>query len=70
VSETAEQIARRALRSIAANTCCDNCQEAALVARAALREMDAAGTLAQLACDAAALNAARYPAAQPKQGGE
>jgi len=25
-----------ALRSIAANTCCDKCQEAALVARAAL----------------------------------
>lgn len=27
-----------ALRSIAANTCCDKCQEAALVARAALAE--------------------------------
>ena len=27
-----------ALRSIAANTCCDRCQEAALVARAALAE--------------------------------
>ena len=27
-----------ALRSIAANTCCDSCQEAALVARAALGE--------------------------------
>lgn len=27
-----------ALRSIAANTCCDKCQEAALVARAALGE--------------------------------
>src|SRR4030095_587968 len=26
-----------ALKSIAANTCCDNCQEAALVARAALQ---------------------------------
>ena len=39
---TAEQAADRiealekALRSIAANTCCDKCQEAALVARAAL----------------------------------
>ena len=29
---------RSALRSIAANTCCDNCQEAALVAKAALAE--------------------------------
>ena len=29
---------RAALRSIAANTCCDLCQEAALVARAALGE--------------------------------
>lgn len=29
-----------ALRSIAANTCCGTCQEAALVARAALREFD------------------------------
>jgi len=29
---------RAALRSIAANTCCDRCQEAALVARAALGE--------------------------------
>lgn len=28
----------KALRSIAANTCCDKCQEAALVARAALAE--------------------------------
>lgn len=27
---------REALESIAANTCCDRCQEAALVARAAL----------------------------------
>ena len=27
---------REALQSIAANTCCDKCQEAALVARAAL----------------------------------
>jgi hypothetical protein len=27
-----------ALRSIASNTCCDRCQEAALVARAALKE--------------------------------
>jgi hypothetical protein len=29
---------RAALRSIAANTCCNRCQEAALVARAALGE--------------------------------
>jgi len=29
---------REALRSIASNTCCDRCQEAALVARAALQE--------------------------------
>lgn len=28
---------RAALKSIAANTCCDSCREAALVARAALR---------------------------------
>lgn len=28
---------REALRSIASNTCCDGCQEAALVARAALK---------------------------------
>ena len=28
----------KALNKIAANTCCDNCQEAALVARAALKE--------------------------------
>jgi hypothetical protein len=27
----------KALKEIAAKTCCDNCQEAALVARAALR---------------------------------
>jgi chromosome segregation ATPase len=31
---------RAALRSIAANTCCNRCQEAALVARAALGEKD------------------------------
>jgi len=43
---TAEQAADRiealekALRSIAANTCCDKCQEAALVARAALEMKD------------------------------
>ncbi len=43
---TAEQAADRiealekALRSIAANTCCDKCQEAALVARAALEGKD------------------------------
>ncbi len=30
----------KALRSIAANTCCDKCQEAALVARAALEGKD------------------------------
>jgi len=30
----------KALRSIAANTCCDKCQEAALVARAALGGKD------------------------------
>ena len=29
-----------ALRSIASNTCCDKCQEAALVARAALGEKE------------------------------
>jgi hypothetical protein len=29
---------QEALRSIASNTCCDRCQEAALVARAALKE--------------------------------
>jgi len=28
------------LRSIASNTCCDRCQEAALVARAALKEKE------------------------------
>ena len=32
-----------ALRSIAANTCCEPCQEAALVARAALAEYEARG---------------------------
>ena len=31
---------REALESIAANTCCDKCQEAALVARAALASTD------------------------------
>ena len=31
---------REALESIAANACCDRCQEAALVARAALRRED------------------------------
>jgi hypothetical protein len=31
---------REALRSIAANTCCNRCQEAALVARAALGEKE------------------------------
>ena len=33
--------AEEALASIAANTCCDGCQEAALVARAALSEIRA-----------------------------
>lgn len=33
--------AEDALTSIAANTCCDGCQEAALVARAALSEISA-----------------------------
>ena len=32
------QKAEAALESIAANTCCDKCQEAALVARKALKE--------------------------------
>ena len=32
---------REALESIAANACCDRCQEAALVAKAALRREDA-----------------------------
>jgi cell division protein ZapA (FtsZ GTPase activity inhibitor) len=31
---------REALQSISNNTCCDNCQEAALVARAALKEKE------------------------------
>lgn len=31
---------KAALESIAANTCCDNCQEAARVARAALGEKE------------------------------
>ena len=31
---------REALQSIFNNTCCDNCQEAALVARAALKEKE------------------------------
>ena len=31
---------REALQSISNNTCCDNCKEAALVARAALREKE------------------------------
>ena len=34
--EAENQRLRDALRSIAANTCCDRCQEAALVAKAAL----------------------------------
>jgi hypothetical protein len=40
-----EAVLLRALRSIAANTCCDRCQEAALVARAALREWDNGGPI-------------------------
>ena len=38
--EAADEIERLrdALQSISNNTCCDNCQEAALVARAALKE--------------------------------
>ena len=38
ISEAADEIERlrAALRSIAANACCDSCREAALVARAAL----------------------------------
>ena len=31
---------REALQSIASNTCCEGCQEAALVARAALKEKE------------------------------
>jgi hypothetical protein len=31
---------RHVLQSISNNTCCDNCQEAALVARAALKEKE------------------------------
>jgi hypothetical protein len=31
---------RQVLQSISNNTCCDNCQEAALVARAALKEKE------------------------------
>lgn len=40
--ESADEIEllRKALQSIANNTCCDNCQEAALVARAALKEKE------------------------------
>ena len=40
--EAAQEIEklRAALRSIAANTCCDRCQEAALVARSALGEKE------------------------------
>lgn len=34
--EAREKVLREALKSIAANTCCGPCQEAALVARAAL----------------------------------
>ena len=37
VYEDEVQPLRKALESIAANTCCDKCQEAALVAKAALR---------------------------------
>jgi len=39
-AEAADEIIklRQVLQSISNNTCCDNCQEAALVARAALKE--------------------------------
>jgi hypothetical protein len=42
IDEAADRIEalEKALRSIAANTCCDKCQEAALVARAALEGKD------------------------------
>jgi hypothetical protein len=36
--ETENKRLREALQSIAANSCCDKCQEAALVARKALQE--------------------------------
>ncbi len=36
-----EKKLEEALESIAANTCCDKCQEAALVARAALKDSEA-----------------------------
>ena len=41
-SDARKQIerSREALQSISNNTCCDNCQEAALVARAALKEKE------------------------------
>jgi len=41
-SEAADEIERlrQVLQSISNNTCCDNCQEAALVARAALKEKE------------------------------
>ena len=40
--EAADEIERLrdVLQSISNNTCCDNCQEAALVARAALKEKE------------------------------
>jgi hypothetical protein len=42
MKEAADEIARlrEVLQSISNNTCCDNCQEAALVARAALKEKE------------------------------
>jgi len=40
MSEIAENVVlKRAMTSIVKNTCCDGCQEAALVAQAALREI-------------------------------
>jgi t-SNARE complex subunit (syntaxin) len=40
VIKQAKKPLERALKSIAANTCCDRCQEAALVAQAALKETE------------------------------
>jgi hypothetical protein len=44
--EAADEIERlrSALQSIANNACCDGCQEAALVAKSALRPVDAPST--------------------------
>jgi hypothetical protein len=38
--KTENERLRHVLQSISNNTCCDNCQEAALVARAALKEKE------------------------------